>query len=164
MGGKIWVSSHLGVGSKFSFTIPYFSDTISNRVIKPVEKVILEVMNKRVIIAEDDNNSFFYLNALLKGHNLDVMHAENGDVLMNLLENETPDLILLDLNMPGKSGYECLSEIREKGIKTRIIAQTAYAGYDERDKCIERGCDDYISKPIKRNELYSVINKVMSDI
>ena len=74
-------------------------------------------MNKRVIIAEDDKNSFFYLNALLKGHNLEIIHAENGEVLLKMLEESTPDLILLDMNMPLKSGYDCLEEIRKRGIK-----------------------------------------------
>ncbi len=164
LGGEIWVDSVRGRGSKFSFAIPYLVDPEKKTVVKKVESVSLKIMNKRVIIAEDDRNSFFYLNALLKGHNLDIAHAENGEVLMEMLkENTPPDLILLDLNMPGKSGYTCLSEIKRLGLKTKIIAQTAYAGYDERDKCIESGCADYISKPIKRNELYSVINRVMSE-
>ncbi len=162
LGGRIWVDSKMGVGSKFSFSVPYLTNIENIPYVKIIENVNLEIINKKVIIAEDDNNSFFYLNALLKGHNLDVIHAASGDALMKMLETVTPDLILLDLNMPGKTGYMCLDEIKEKGIVTKIIAQTAYAGMDERDKCIQNGCSEFISKPIKRNELYSVINKIMS--
>lgn len=163
LGGKIWLDSTPGIGSKFSFSVPYYNDFERKKTKKSTEPVSLNIMNKHVIIAEDDRNSFFYLNALLKGHNLNIKHAENGDVLMDLLENETPDLILLDLNMPGKSGYECLNEIKRRGINTKVIVQTAYAGNDERDRCLNYGCNDFISKPIGKNELYSVLNRVLAE-
>ena len=81
---------------------------------------------------------------------------------MELLEFNVPDLIFLDINMPEKSGFECLGEIAEKGIRTKIIAQTAYAMADEKEKCLAAGCHGYIAKPIKKDELYSLFSEVVS--
>jgi len=161
LGGSIWFTSQPNIGTTFSFTVPY----------QPVEELLFREKNAgskvdefqglSIIIAEDDHNSYMYLRELLKNRVSEIKHAPNGQVLMDMLDEIQPDLVLLDIDMPVKSGYECLQEIKEKGITTRIIAQTAYAMLEERDQLLEAGCHGYIAKPVKKDELYEAIGEVM---
>jgi CheY-like chemotaxis protein len=80
---------------------------------------------------------------------------------MNILDHEAPDLILLDINMPVMSGYECMKEIKKLKLNAKIIAQTAYAMPDEKEKCLNAGCHGYIAKPIDKKELLDTIEQVM---
>jgi CheY-like chemotaxis protein len=81
---------------------------------------------------------------------------------MIMVKENKPDLILLDINMPVMSGFEFLAEMHATGLKIKVIAQTAYAMPDEKERCLNAGCDGYISKPIKKTELFNVINTVLS--
>ena len=93
--------------------------------------------------------------------NSSVFEAENGQKAIELLEENTIDLILLDIQMPIKNGYETTIEIRKnnKLKNLPIIALTAGIMIGEKEKCIEYGMDDYISKPFKLLELKTIINK-----
>ena len=163
LGGNIWFISEINVGSVFYFTIPYIRpESPSNKVAKKKE-VFTQLVGKNIIIAEDDYNSFRYLELLLKERYANISYAKNGRDLLKLIENNLPDLILLDINMPIMSGFEFLAEMKSKGISVKIIAQTAYALPDEKERCINAGCHGYISKPISKTELYEVINAVLTD-
>lgn len=160
--GKIWLQSEVNSGTTFYFMIPYIpADHTTETVSKPALS-IPQISGKTIIIAEDDYNSYRYLDLTLRKHNAEILHAENGEILMKMIQNKMPDLILLDINMPVMSGFEVLEKMRESGLKTKIIAQTAYAMPDEKEKCISSGCSGYISKPIKKDDLFKVINEVLS--
>jgi len=163
LGGSIWFTSRPGSGSTFSFTIPYKLTEQTHGLEGQNVGSPGEFLNLRIIIAEDDRNSFMYLKEVLKNQVSEIKHASNGQVLMDMLEKEVPDLILLDIDMPVKSGYECLQEIREKGLTTKIIAQTAYAMLEEKEQLIDAGCHGYIAKPVNRKELLRTITEVMKD-
>jgi CheY-like chemotaxis protein len=81
---------------------------------------------------------------------------------MKLIKTCVPDLILLDISMPVKSGFECMLEMREMGLRSKIIAQTVYASTDEKRNCFELGCHGYIAKPVKKDELLALIGNVLS--
>ena len=162
LGGNIRFISELGLGSTFYVSLPYTGELGFREKVTHMNGWHLDLSDKSIIIAEDDEHSFIYLNKLLYGHVSSIRRAENGKVLMDILEEELPDLVLLDINMPVKSGLECLKEIREKGLKLKVIGQTAYAMTEEIQKCINSGCDGYISKPINKEELFKVIATVLT--
>lgn len=164
LGGKINFESEIDKGSIFFFTIPCRVSYKKQGILKPViveRKTALNLDNKKILIAEDDHLSLILLRKYLNGTNAKIDFVTNGFDLMEHLEKDIPDIILLDINMPRKNGAECLREIRSKKIKTKVIVQTAYAQMEDRAVYMALGADDYITKPINRNELFSIINKLL---
>jgi CheY-like chemotaxis protein len=117
-----------------------------------------------LLIAEDDETSFMLLKAYLSKGNYKILRAVNGKQSIELLE-KNPDisLILMDLKMPVMDGYEATREIKKSHPGIPIIAQTAYALSGDNQKAIEAGCDDYVTKPINKEELLDKIERTLKN-
>ncbi len=118
----------------------------------------------RILLAEDNVSSQKVTKDMLKklGYRADL--AASGIEVIQALERQPYDVILMDIKMPEMDGYEATRQIRQKWPKDgpKIIAITAYALQGDKEKCLEAGMDDYISKPVKMNELANVLNKCPS--
>jgi CheY-like chemotaxis protein len=165
LGGSIKLASLVGKGSEFTVSIPV--DGISGQ--KPIQSVQEKNDEKqpskphlKILIAEDDPVGDQYLTILLSELKADVLHAINGqDAVEICRENADIDLVMMDIRMPVMDGYEATRQIRAFNREVVIIAQTAFALTGDREKALEAGCNDYISKPIKKDELMQVINRVL---
>jgi HAMP domain-containing protein/CheY-like chemotaxis protein/signal transduction histidine kinase len=115
---------------------------------------------RKVLVVDDDLRNIFALTSLLEEHGLRVLHAENGRAGTRLLQDH-PDLdaVLMDIMMPEMDGYETMRAIRQTpGIRALpIIALTAKAMKGDREKCLEAGANDYVTKPVDLEELFSVL-------
>lgn len=117
-------------------------------------------MNKLLII-DDDPANIFALSAVLRSRGWEIWSVTNAPAGMHVLqEQKNFHAVLLDMMMPGTDGYEMLALIRqqEKIRDIPVIAVTAQAMKDDREKCLAAGADDYISKPIDIDRLFSVLN------
>ncbi|WNQ10543.1 response regulator [Paenibacillus aurantius] len=115
---------------------------------------------KRILLVDDDIRNVFALSSILENYNMDITFAENGREALQLIEKEEPfDLILMDIMMPVMDGYEAMRAIRSMPDLERlpIIALTAKAMKEDRNKCIEAGASDYITKPINTDQLLSLL-------
>lgn len=164
LGGEIGVNSDNKTGSSFYFTIPYLNYTHQdNVVLNPMATGIApkeKVNDLKVLIVEDDVNSGIYLTAIVKQLTNDILLASNGVEAVNACQqHQDIDLILMDIKMPEKNGIEAVNKIRIFNKQVYIIAQTAYALIGDSEKAIEAGCDDFISKPFRKDDLLAKIRK-----
>jgi CheY-like chemotaxis protein len=119
--------------------------------------------NKKILIAEDEDMNYTYLAEALFDTKANIIRATNGKQVLDIMGvTKDIDLILMDIKMPEMSGYEAILKIREMKSKVPIIAQTAYAMHGERQMILEAGCNDYIAKPIKYDDLIKIIQKWIS--
>lgn len=161
LGGDIGFSSSQGIGSTFYFTCQQCEE-LPKQVRPDQEKSSFEYRKHySICIAEDDEYSYLYLVKILKPSGAQIYRAKDGEELMLLLKDKAPDLILLDISMPNKTGLDCLKEIHQQGIKTKVIVQSGFAQASEQAKFMEAGADAFIPKPINRVQLIQTINKLL---
>jgi len=119
-------------------------------------------VNRTILVVEDEEVNRFFFKTALQITNVNVLFAEDGiEAVEMVLKHENIDCILMDIRMPGIDGYEATRHIKNERKDIPIIVQTAYALTNERLKAYDAGCDEYLSKPIKINRLYEVIEKYM---
>lgn len=113
----------------------------------------------KILIAEDVESNFLYLKAVLSKINASIFWAKNGVEAVEICEKNSIDLVFMDLQMPEMNGYEATEILKKKLPHLPIIAQTAFAMSDDREKALDAGCDDYLAKPIKSKDLLNVVEK-----
>ena len=165
LGGEITAESKLNEGSTFRFTIPYKAGKKcpeSEKATKCPESGSTEprkVLQRRtVLVAEDVDSNFLLLKTLL-GKRCNLLWAKNGEDAVNQFKEHQPDLILMDIKMPHMDGLEATRLIRSYSKEVPIVALTAFAFESDKDRAIEAGCDDFLTKPVSQNALEKVLDK-----
>lgn len=163
MGGKIWLHSVPNQGSEFYVALPL---QIQTSVIEEIKAPCFSpgfLNAKNILVAEDDKTNFMYLEEVLTELGARVVHAKNGQEAVDLCLSDRFDLVLMDIKMPVMNGYEAARRIKELKPNQVIIAQTAYAMANDREKSLEAGCNDYISKPVDFQKLVCLLQKHLNN-
>jgi PAS domain S-box-containing protein len=167
LGGDITVKSEKGKGSVFYVTIPYLSISGKNVDIDESAFQKTETLNESItiLVAEDEEINYLYIKALLKketNKNFTPVHAKNGKEAVDLcMENKNIDLVLMDIKMPVMSGLEATEKIKSIFPNLPVIAQTAYSTESDKELALKHGCDDFISKPIDKVNLFELLYKYL---
>lgn len=164
MGGAITVESELHEGSTFRFTIPYDMYNKQEKFKKNAEreqhlKVAIKSLQLRtLLVAEDVDSNFLLMNTVL-GKKYKLIRARDGREAVDMYKENHPDLIFMDIKMPYMDGLEATRLIRGYSKDIPIIALTAFAFESDREKAIEAGCNDYLTKPVSHEAIEKILDK-----
>jgi CheY-like chemotaxis protein len=173
MGGDVTlVRTELGKGSCFRLTLPLipvlgsvFVNTIQTKTISAGNVTPERVsIDGRILLAEDGLDNQRLIAFLLKKSGATVDVAGDGKVALKMMDeaiaSQQPyDLLITDMQMPVMDGYLLVETLRSRGVKLPILALTAHAQPEDRQKCMDSGCDDYLSKPIDKHSLLDFCSK-----
>ena len=120
---------------------------------------------KKVLCVEDNSVNMLLVSRIVEAEGHDLIKAEDGPTALDILENTTPDIILLDINLPGISGLELARKFKanDKLAPVPLVATTAQVLVGDREKCLEAGCDDYLPKPLDIRKLREVLRQYLSN-
>ena len=118
-------------------------------------------MKKKILVAEDEEVNYFYINEVLEGSGFEILHAWDGKQAIELFKKERPDLILMDIKMPLVNGYEALKEIKQINPAVPVIAITAHALSGDKEKALNAGFDSYLSKPVSEEKILEAITEFL---
>jgi len=160
MGGRISVFSEKGVGSVFTFTIPYRQAGVPKPAVKADVRQSRLTWNKiKCLIIDDNKDVLIYITRILVDSGIQIVTTSSGDEAIKLLKNDPGiNMVLLDMQIPGMKGAEIAAEIRKVKRNIPIIAQTAFVFEEGNNEALRAGCDACLVKPIRRDNLISVIS------
>ena len=171
MGGTISVNSELGKGSTFTFILPFDGTigglqknsriTTNSRTIRVSTKTNSNDM-KLILVAEDEDSNFELVRIVL-AKRYRLIRAKNGIEAVTFSEDEKPDLILMDIRMPDMNGLDATRIIKEVNHDVPIIALSAYAFDENIREAKNAGCDGFLAKPFRVEDLIEVVNKYIKD-
>ncbi|MDD3876487.1 MAG: ATP-binding protein [Bacteroidales bacterium] len=162
MGGKIWFESKENKGSVFYFTLPANEKQGKKSTISAKDKP-KEGNNLKVLIAEEDETGYLLISLALRKINAEIVRAKTGREAVEIcIEKQDIDLVMMDIKMPELNGLDATREIRKFNKNIIIIAQTAYGLLGDREKALDAGCNDYMTKPIRQSELLALLKNYFS--
>jgi len=171
LGGRLTVTSNESEGSTFSLVLPVGVDVrkrpfldrhnVTEELRTEHNKPATCAFSGKVLVAEDCLTNQALIESLLKRMGMEVTIAQDGNETVEKVLSESFDLVFMDIQMPNLNGLDATRTLRKKGVTTPIVALTAYAMKGDDTKCLEAGCNDYLSKPIDRRDLVAVIGKYL---
>ena len=160
LGGEIFVKSKIGFGSSFTFTLPLKLDAaIKESKENKLVKITRNVNGKTILIAEDNTINFLLLKKIVESKGHFVIRAINGQEAIALcVENLDIDLVFMDIKMPILNGFQSFEQIKALKPNLPVIAQTACSSFEDKDKIIQCGFSDYITKPFDKEKVCEVLD------
>jgi signal transduction histidine kinase/CheY-like chemotaxis protein len=163
-GSTITLESDIGAGTSFSFVIPFEYDPAkTKKIIEEIEVDLTSSEVYKILIVEDNLINQLVTKKIIEKNNYSCKVVDDGFAALDIVEKESFDLILMDINMPLMNGFETTKRLRLKGVKTPIVALTAFDKDEITDEAISSGINDIIVKPFEPIKLFKIVSYLIKE-